>query len=158
MTDQNTGMVELELLAKHEATVGDLYLEYSKLFPEHKEFWMRLDREERKHAQAVRDLNQKVTDGAVKIAQDRFKKEIIEGATSRVISWIKEAKGGITDMVDALANALVIENSLVEKTYYRLYDADSEDMKKTFTMLVEASKEHRKKVVQLLNAFHETLA
>jgi rubrerythrin len=157
MTEQETNTGGLELLARHEATVGDLYQEYSKKFPEHKEFWLRLNREEQKHAQAVRDLLPKVNDGTIKIAPDRFKKEVIEGATSRVISWIKEARGGNTDMVDALANALVIENSLVEKTYYLLYENDSEEMKKTFSMLVEASREHRKKVVQLLNAFHETL-
>lgn len=155
MSDLDPRLKGLELLARHEEAIGELYLEYSKRFPDHKEFWLRLYREEKKHAELVRELFPKVLDGTVKIAPDRVKPEAIEGSIKRVRGWTLSARAVDPDLGDALGNAQTIENSLIEKSYYRLNDDDGDDIKKTFTALVEGSREHRRKVVGLLNAHNE---
>jgi len=154
MIDQDSRTKGLELLARHEEAIGELYFEYSKRFPEQKDFWLRLSREERKNAEQIRSLYPKVGDGTIRIGPDRFKAPVIEDAIKRIRTWTTDARSVDPDMGDALSNALTIEVALIDRNY-RLEESDSQEMKSTFTALIECSRMHRRKVVQILNAFNE---
>jgi hypothetical protein len=69
--------------------------------------------------------------------------------------WTNDARNVDPDFADALGNALAIETSLIDKSYYKFVETDSEDLKAAFSQLVIASQVHRRKVVQLTNAYNE---
>lgn len=50
----------IELLAEHEKEISRLYQEYTRKFPEQKDFWSKIAREEIEHASWIFKLRSKI--------------------------------------------------------------------------------------------------
>jgi rubrerythrin len=151
MTLQDAEIHELEMLAKHEEAIGDLYDAYATAFPDQGDFWSTLANEERGHAAWIRMMYSKVEDGVIEIGEGRFNAKAIETSLGYVKRWITDAQHSAVDLQTALSIALDIENALIERSFYKVYDTDNETLRQVFNALVEGCRQHRARIVESLD-------
>lgn len=150
MTLQEPEVRQLEMLARHEEAVGELYHAYQERFPEYSEFWHRLAEEERGHAGWIRRLLDLADRNEITFDEDRFNLKAIESSIEYIEHWRDEARNRPMEIINALAIALDIENALIEKGYYRVFESDNIELRVVFDGLVEASKKHRQRIIDLM--------
>jgi rubrerythrin len=148
---QDAQIHELELMARHEEAIAELYETYAEKFPDYKEFWERLAKEEASHANWIRDLHAKVENGAISFGHGRFNIKAIDRSLSYVKQWTTDAEGGWVEPLQAMSIAHDLENALIEKNYLDVREADTEEMKKLVSKLREATGEHRNRIAEALN-------
>lgn len=141
---------EIEALAMHEEAIGDLYTAYAERFPDDQEFWSILADEEYSHAEWVRSLADYAEDGAVEINKGRFKTKVVESSLKYVQDWTRQAKREEITPIYALSIANDIENALIDKSFFEVFETDSEEMAAILTALLEASRDHRDRVSEML--------
>lgn len=142
---------EVEAIAGHERAIGDLYAAYALRFPEHGEFWKRLSAEEYAHAEWARKISAHVEEGTIEIVPGRFRNKAIESSVKYLHEWTDEAKNREIKLIYALSVANDIESALIDRKFYEIYETDSDDMIAILQNLIESSRAHREKVVDLLN-------
>lgn len=150
MALQNAELSELQLLAKHEETIGLLYEAYAKRFPEHAQFWTSIANDEKSHAAWIWKLCQKAEDGSIRFDGNRFNSKAIETSLKYIRSWIQEAETQSMDLIKAISIALDIENGLLEKKYYEVFEADLPEVKQVFIALSKASEGHKQRIAAFL--------
>jgi hypothetical protein len=150
MPIENTYVNELEMMARHEEVIGELYSEYARVFPDYEDFWSRLANEEAGHAAWIRRLFSDVEKGTVVLKDNRFNVKAIETSMKYVKGWIVQAKNEVLDPIQALSMARDLENSLIEKNYLAVYDADSIEMKRVFNALQEGTTQHRARLNEMI--------
>ena len=150
MTLQDGQIHELELLARHEEAIGELYGAYARRFPAYKEFWEKLEQEEIGHASWIRQLYPKVDEGVVAFDDGRFNVKAIEVSLKYVAQWTEQAERGFVEPVNALSIAHELENSLIEKKHLDWFETDNADIKGVISRLHEATSEHRKRIADEL--------
>ena len=142
---------EIEALALHEETIGDLYTAFANRFPDDREFWAELSDEEYAHADWVRALAGRVEGGELTINEGRFSTKALENSMNYIKGWIKQAESEEITLLYALSIAKDIENALLDKNFFEVFEADSEDMANVLNALIEASGEHRDRVLEKLD-------
>jgi rubrerythrin len=150
MTVEDTFIKELEMMARHEEVIGELYGEYARNMPEYADFWQRLAGEEAGHAAWIRKLFTEVKNGTVTFKESRFNVKAIETSMRYVKGWIVQAKSEALDPMQALSMARDIETSLIEKNYLASYEADSPEMKKVLNALKDSTTQHRERLNQMI--------
>jgi len=135
----------IEMLAKNEETVSQLYSAYEDRFPEYKDFWSGLAVEEIDHANELRKLCEIAGEGSLHIKEGRFNTTAI-GSFS---SYVK--KESEPDRVKSLSliNALSIEESMIERKFFDVFEADSAELRHVLLSLAAETKRHREQVRQL---------
>ena len=147
-------LVVLNELAELEESIGRLYEAYATLFPDYRQFWSGLVDEEKQHAVWVREFRAFVEKGAVKFNENRFNVFAIQAYIKYLKEELEKATG--RTLVNALAIASYIEESLMEQKYFEVIDDDSEELKQTLRHLAGATQTHSEKVHQTLNAYKKT--
>jgi len=142
---------EMEALARHEEAISDLYEAYAGRFEAFKEFWSQLATEEKGHAAWIRQFKEKVDDGQVKLDEGRFRIPAIETSIQYLNGYAHKARTEEMDIAYALTIALDVENALLDRKFFEVYETDDEELKKTLDLLQEETKAHRQKVEDLLN-------
>ena len=142
---------EVEAIAGHEQAIGDLYEAYARRFPEHADFWETLSEEEYAHAEWARKLGVHVEEGTIEIVPGRFRNKAIESSVNYLRQWTDEARKQEISLLYALSIANDIENALIDRKFFEIYETDSDEMVTILNALTEASREHRDRVVDLLN-------
>lgn len=141
---------EMEMMAEHEETIGKLYDSYAEKLPEYGHFWTTLADEERTHAAWIRELRKKAEDGSLEFDKGRFRIEAIQTSIRYIEDWTRQAQREQVTMLHALAIAADIENALIDRKFFEVYEPDSEDLKDVLKSLEEASREHRDRVTAML--------
>ena len=54
------------MLARNEEAIGQLYRAYANKYPQYKDFWFNLATEEIEHANWIRQLNTKISEGSLR--------------------------------------------------------------------------------------------
>lgn len=143
MTKQEDPVSLFELLAENEELISRLYEAYAGRFPEHGGFWSALAGEEREHAAWLRDLGGKVTQGALYVDEDRFKREPIRLFRDYVQGELDAARGDEEIALShALSVALSTEQALLERRFFEVFEADSAEMRHVLRELARATDEH----------------
>jgi rubrerythrin len=149
MTLQDAEIHELETLARHEEAVGELYDTYAEVFPQRNNFWKQLAIEERGHATWLRNMYPHVEDNSVTFDEGRFNVKALETSIRYLKKWALEARD--IELINALSIAMDIEGGIIERNYFKVFDSDNEDLKQVFNSLVEACKQHKKRVSDALD-------
>ena len=141
----------IEMLARNEEAVSKLYKAYAEKFPAHKGFWSRLAEEEIGHAGWIRKLHSKVKEGSVYFNEGRFKIEAIQTSLDYLNDWLVKARKEEISLINALSLAWDIENALMERKYFEIFEGDSVELKHVLTDLADSTKNHRDRVKRALD-------
>jgi len=132
----------IEMLAQNEEAIGRLYIAYSERFPSFKDLWLVLASEEKEHAAWIRKLGEQTRDGRVLFTPDRFRRAAIRSFQNYIEKEIVTAKGAGLQIINALSIAFYIEESLIERKYFEVFETDSVELKRLLRDLDAATRKH----------------
>ncbi len=135
-------MTTINTLADHEAVIGALYKKYAEKF-ENSDFWNELFRQERIHYQWLHTLSD-TSNGKIYFDDNRFPIVAITGSIDHIKKLIEDSPQHT--LVNALSFALDIEQGLIERKYFEVFQTDAPEVKHILTDLQKATEEHVMKV------------
>ena len=141
----------IKLLIEHEKAISALYKEYERKCPEQKDFWLRISDEEIEHANWISTLYLQVEKGSLNFQEERFKIEAIKTSLEYIKDRISEAQNKEISAKNALSVARDLENGLLEKKYFEVFESDSKEIKIILRRLMVATREHRNKIEKIWN-------
>jgi hypothetical protein len=141
----------VENLARHEEAIGRLYDQYAKKFPQSAVFWNKISQEENEHAHWLRRLNTRVRDGSGHVNPDRFRPKEILASMANIEKLIDKATNSDLASVEALQQALKIEQSMLENKYFEVFGEDSPEIKQVLIFLAEATRTHCSRISDALS-------
>ena len=139
------------LLARHEETIGQLYRLFADKYEGHGQFWSELANEEYQHAEWIGRLNKRIQDGAGRVRQELFDRGAIEKSLDHINNLIDIVKSDEFSCKEALAEAMKIEESILEKKYYEIFEGNIAEIKQVQYCLEDATREHRERVRKALS-------
>jgi len=138
----------LTLIISVEDAIGDLYRVYAAVLPERRDFWMRLQNDERLHAQWVRDLMARVQRDELTIREGRFSPESFEVLLHYIRQRIDEAKAAPPKPLEALTVAKDIESTIVERAFFEVLESDDRVLQQILRNLHLNTEAHAAQVVR----------
>jgi hypothetical protein len=145
----------IELLAGSEETIGKLYTTYANRFHETEPFWKSLAEDERNHAIWIRSLKAKSGNNKLIFNPDRFRSAAIKTFINHTEKEIIEAGKPGYQLINALSMAYFIEDSLIEKKYFEVFEADSVELKGLLNKLESATKKHALQVKEARDKYNK---
>jgi rubrerythrin len=139
----------LEALKVHEKEIARLYEVYAETFPLYGSFWIELSKEEMEHADWIEKLQNRIESGSEDFVVERFPVEAIEHSIGYVKELVYKTQEADFQLLDALSEALHLEEALSESKYFEVLAGDSAETKRTLTLLASSSREHYQKVKEL---------
>jgi len=139
----------IKLLAEHEKVISQLYKEYARKFPEQKDFWSKIAKEEIEHASWIFKLCSQVKKGSLYFKEGRFKAETIKTSIDYLKDRITEAQNKKMSAKNALSVARDLENGLIEKKFFEVFEPDCREMKQVLLDLAAATREHRNRIEEV---------
>lgn len=139
----------LEALKIHEKEIAGLYEVYADIFLVYRSFWMELAKEETEHADWIEKLRAGIENGSEVMVAERFPVAAIERSIGYVKELVNNAQDDDFELIDALSEALHLEEALSESKYFEVLAGDSTETKHTLTLLKDSSHKHYQKVREL---------
>jgi len=146
MTDKDRQIETIEMLIRHEESIGQLYKAYAERYADHRDFWLGLADEEGRHAGWISELYSKVRDGSVHFNRDRFQIPAIQHSLNYVQKMLVKSQEPDFELIEAFSTAWYIEDALLENRFFEVFDTDSADLKETLRKLAEATEQHRQRI------------
>lgn len=146
MNSQQSQRAILEMLAKNEEIIGQLYTGYADRFPEIRKFWLDLADDEKTHAMWIRTIKDMIIHGKLSLRSDRFDISDISTFSNRIANEIAKTTGIGLNLKEALLQAISIEENLIEGKYFEAIETDSPDLKHMLKDLDTATFEHAQKL------------
>jgi len=134
----------LELLAKSEEKIGELYLQYAGLFSEEADFWTKLAKDEAKHARWVRSLLPRVQSEQVTFREERLGSQAFILFYDYLEQRLREIRAQPISLLAALAIAIDAESTLVEKAFYDIFQTTDPKGARTLALLSRSADAHLK--------------
>ena len=129
-----------DMLRDHELVIAELYGALAAKHPEDAGLWLVMKGEEEGHARFVDKLKAKLLAGEIRFVLGRLHVPTLQKSTASVRAEIERVeKNGMT-RVTALANALAIENGLLDHGFYNIINDDtpmSRQLKKAMFQSIE---------------------
>jgi len=148
----------LDKLAQHEELIGKLYEAYANVFPELKDLWNLLSKDEHQHATWIKELNlQASSDSRLFINNHRFKIEAINTSLEYIHKEIDRVNISPIPTIEALSITFYIEQSLIESRLFEVFETDSVELKHLLLKLNNETVNHRTKVREVLDRHRKTL-
>ena len=134
----------LDLLKGHELAVSELYSVFADKFPEYKQFWSGLSKEEEKHAAWITNLTEMTERGEAFFDQKRFNVEAIKTSLAGLKDDVAKAKREAISLISALSMAYYYEMALIERKFFEVFEGDSVKLKQLLLHLSEETQKHQK--------------
>ena len=146
----------VEMLAKNEEAVAQLYSAYADRFPEYKDFWSGLAVEEIDHAAELRKLCEIAVKGGLYITEGRFNTTAISTFSSYLEKESEPNRVKELSLINALSIAVYIEESIIEHKFFDVFQTDSVELKQILLNLAAETKRHLKQLRQLWNEHRQS--
>jgi rubrerythrin len=140
----------MELLAKNEETIQEVYKLFSQRFPDYQDFWSQISSEEASHANWIREISSKVRDGTVRFREGRFKSDAIRLFSGYLEDTLDRARREPMPLIHALDIALDTETALIERNFFDIVEGDSVEVKRILADLSASLKDHRKRILKAI--------
>ena len=138
----------LQQARENELATGALYQLYAELFPEHEGTWATLARAEAVHARLLEELLGKEAPAIHTIPFDKLNTNTMDFITGQLAVMQENAMSGKVTVKRAIANALILESSLVESFLYTAAPPGSQ-FSVVAEQLAKESNYHREMVLKL---------
>jgi len=149
MMEENPNSI-VHLLIKHEEAIADLYAICSRVFTDNADFWNMLVIEEKAHADVLRELRRRLETEQVLLNPRKFNTTGVQTAIDHVNKQKPAVEDGSCTMVRALAIALDIEQAIIDRNFFEVFDTDSAVIKREFAELRTHTIEHSGRLAALL--------
>lgn len=136
----------LDLLRQHEDVLHELYSVYGSRPDELSELWSGLASDEARHAAGIQALRRKVEEGEVSIARGRFSADSLRNSLEYAKGEVARAKRGGVNLEEALATARDLEEALIERKFYEVFEGDDPVLARLLRRLAAETDEHRRRV------------
>jgi len=140
----------INLLAKLELTVSKLYKVYAQKYPEYKNFWNELVKEEEGHAQLMKSIEKYIKKGLVKLDQKRCNENAVETIFHHIEERLQIAKQSVIPLRDAFGLALRIEKNIIEKDFCTFFEGDDAEFRKMCEIITWETSQHKDKIEKVL--------
>ena len=134
-----------------ENLANELYKVFAEKFPEERDFWLDIARDEQEHASIISMLGASIAEGGADFDENRFTAEEIKSSLESVKNSLAEAKSGDISMKDALAMSLELEEQILEHSYFEVFIPRTEGIRDFIAGVISATKRHRDKIKQKIN-------
>lgn len=138
----------IESLSSNEEAIGQLYEAYAVKFPDYADFWTALANDEKAHANWIRSLATNIEQGSLFFDDRRFNKAAIRTFSDYVGQELAKVQQQML-LINALSITLYIEQALIERKYFEVFESDSPHLKSVLHDLAAATERHVEKVRQL---------
>ena len=136
----------IQQLINQEALLSRLYSLFSKQFPQYKEFWEKLSKEEERHAKLVEKLFEATKSGSIVFDEGKIKTYTLAAYITRLESIVEKAERGELTPVLAFSHAVDYESSLIEKNVFTHFDSLSDKIKGTLMILKTETIDHVERI------------
>lgn len=148
----------LASLAENEEAIEVLYRGYASRFPEYDSFWHGLADEEKEHAGWIRALCASMHDGELLIRPGRFNGRAILTYLEYLRREVAKVRQGEITLLNALVVTLYIEESLLERRYFEVFETDAPQLRRVLQNLAASTRTHVDKARRVLDSYRKTSA
>ena len=138
----------LGLMAAHESALADLYRAYAKKLPGYEDFFNSLAADEVLHARMVAGFVDDVKARKVYVRPGRFSSQSILSSLDFTKERVAEAERGEVSLMEALSTARDLEDGLIERKYFEVFEDDGPELMKLLARLAGETEAHRRKVAE----------
>ena len=139
----------VELMAKNESCVADLYRVYAGKFPEVAEFWNNLVYEEEGHEKILFGLVEGLRNGEFFVRMKVFSSNVWESIVD-IQAKTHEARIEKMTLKEALLVAESLEFGFLEQSYFQVVAGDGTNFKSALLRLAEDTQRHQASVKEML--------
>jgi rubrerythrin len=140
----------IELLADNEMVISRIYRVFAERFPEYRDFWETMAQEETRHADMILSVVPEIKAGAIRFKEERFDETSVGMFRDYLKVALARARDQDIPLQDAFETALAIEHDLIERSFFDLFEADTEELALIFEGLVSSTREHHRRLVQTI--------
>ena len=146
--DLNSEQKELvELFVRQEFIIGKLYKLFSFRYPEHKDFWTEMAKEEHLHASWIKRLTERDPTNKFKFSQGELRSNDLASSIKSMEGLIAGVKNNREfTITQAVSMALHLEKALWEKKVFQCFEGDSDEVRKILDSLNVEQEIHIKKI------------
>ena len=138
----------LGLMAAHESALADLYRAYAKTLPSYEDFFHGLAADEVLHARMLAGFVDDVKTRKVSVKPGRFSSQSILSSLDFTKERVAEAERGEVSLMEALSTARDLEDGLIERKYFGIFEDDGPELTKLLERLAVETEAHRRKVTE----------
>ena len=146
--DLNSDQKELVgLFVRQEFIIGKLYKLFSFRYPEYKDFWTEMAKEEHLHASWIRRLTERDPTNKFKFSQGELRANTLASSIESIEGLIAGVKNNREFTISqAVSMALHLEKALWEQKVFQCFEGDSDEVRKILDSLNVEQKIHVKKM------------
>ena len=141
----------IELMIRQESLLSKLYPLFAEQFPEHGEVWDELAREEKKHANWLKQLYDAGEKSIVLFDEGKTKTQTMNTYIEYLMGIIAKAENHELTLSQAIACTMDLERSLIEKNAFTHFDSISEQARSVLKRLALDTESHFK-IIQALKS------
>ena len=134
------------LLTQQELLLAELYRFFAHLYPDLRDFWSELSREQMEHATWVEYCYKKAEEGAVNFEEKNIKTYTVESFVRYLEENLAKVKEKAPSPQGAFSLALGIENSLLIKRVFDHFQSGDQELTTLIESLRKKKKEHLKRL------------
>ncbi len=146
----------LEMLLENERVISELYMSLGERCAMHRSFWVKFAAQERQHYEWINLLISKVKEGVVFFDEKRFPLQAMVTFQEYVLSLQKKVQKEDIPCAGIFYMALDLENALLEKEFFKVFEPDTTELKQLLRRLEMATKEHRDRIRDARNKMQES--
>jgi len=143
----------IDLLCKQELLLASLYEIFADHFPDHKDFWQELAKDEQKHAEWIKKLYQAEEEDLVAFSEGKIKTYTMNIFIENLEKTIRRAENRELNLKMAIAYTLDFERSLIEKNVFLHFKIIDEKLQEIMTKLESETRRHVKKAEDMMARF-----
>lgn len=139
----------IDMMANNEEAVSRLYSAYADRFPDYKGFWSELAVDEIEHATELRKLCELAESGGLFISEGRFNPVAIANFSKYLEKEAEPDRVKASSLINALSVAVYIEESIIERKFFEIFETDSARCKQILSDLADETAKHFEKTRQM---------
>jgi len=139
----------LKQLINQEILLSRLYALFSMQFPQHKDLWEKLSKEEERHAKLIEKLFEATKTGLIFFNEDKIKSQSLTLFITRLEGIIEKAERGEFNLSEAFTCAVDYESSLIEKNAFLRFVPLRNKAKETLKILQSETIKHAERIKQV---------
>ncbi|OGV70255.1 MAG: hypothetical protein A2283_00345 [Lentisphaerae bacterium RIFOXYA12_FULL_48_11] len=149
--NESTNNALIDLLIKNEEAIGSLYKACALQFPGFAEFWQKIALEEKAHADVLRELAKHLQNQKVLLNHRKFNTTAVQTTIDYILKQREKVESGSMTLLQVLAAAQDIEQSIVDRDFFEVFETDSASMRLEFAALRKHTVEHTACITAALN-------